>query len=160
MKIDRILHLSRPHFESGGDDHVLLPVQEIDPSFVVHCAHISGEKPAFTNGMSGFFSFVPVPRNNTRSSDGQLTDFSRGKLFLEITQVHNLCFMTRDGNPNGDGSGRGIYGSSQSQRDQSGRRGAFGQSIDIVNIGSGKFLKSFYDSRNYRSSAAVNFSEG
>src|SRR5664280_2397279 len=53
MGVEDVLDFPRPHLEAGRVDHVLLPVDDVEPAVGVHEADVTGEQPTAGDGGVG-----------------------------------------------------------------------------------------------------------
>src|SRR5690606_16031757 len=58
--VDDLLDLPRVDVEAAGDDHVLLPVDDVEVSILIHAGDVAGPQPPVPQGLGGFLRFVPV----------------------------------------------------------------------------------------------------
>jgi hypothetical protein len=72
MSVQDVLDFAWPHLVAGRVDHVLLPVDQVEPAQGVDATDISGAQ--FTTGQRSRrrLGFVPVPRHDLRAGRGDL----------------------------------------------------------------------------------------
>src|SRR5690606_11543056 len=78
---DHVLDLVRVHIEARDQDHVLLAVDDVEETLLVHLRHVAGVQPAFgVDDPGGLFRPVPVAAHRLRAADAQLADLADRQL--------------------------------------------------------------------------------
>ena len=99
MPAKEILNLNRVEIFFSADDHIFLPVFQIDKSVLIHFCHIAGVEPSVFQHFSCSFWIVVVAGHNSRSADGQ---FSYLTFFHFISLcIHDPCLPAVSRNTDG-----------------------------------------------------------
>src|SRR3954469_14828785 len=70
--VEHVLDLAWPDLEAGRDDHVLLPVDQVEPALGVHEPDITGVQSSPGQRLRRLLGLVPVPRHHARALGHQL----------------------------------------------------------------------------------------
>src|SRR5437763_15287889 len=95
MRREHGFEIRRVNVETPGDDHVFLPVQEIEKAVVVEAAEVAGAKVELTPRVEkkkrlGFFVSVQVAAHHAGGASDDLTGLAgRGvaALFVDDSQI-------------------------------------------------------------------------
>src|SRR5207237_10867872 len=60
MLVESILYVTRPHLVARNDDHILLTVNDVEPTLLVHLCNITFSQVPITSGIRRFFWLLPV----------------------------------------------------------------------------------------------------
>ncbi|MNT16146.1 hypothetical protein D3C72_1512350 [compost metagenome] len=74
MSSENVLDFGRVDVLAATDDHVLEPVDDEQITLLVHIGGVAGVQPTLTQGVGGFFRFVPVALHDVRPPDDDLAD--------------------------------------------------------------------------------------
>jgi len=100
--VEHFFYLARINVESAGDDDVLLAVNDVEKTILIHPRHIPGIEPAIAQGLRGLLRLVPVAEHHLRTGYDQFADLA-GRQLLAALRIHDLGVRIRDWDADGTG---------------------------------------------------------
>src|SRR5438876_668963 len=99
MLVEDIFNLARPHLVPGGDDHILLAINDIEPALFVHLRNIPGVEIAITDSICRLFRFLPVASDDLRPLRNQLSHLAWRNV-LSCCHIHYTTDRIGNGHAN------------------------------------------------------------
>src|SRR6185312_8460076 len=95
MLVESILYVTRPHLVARNDDHILLTVNDVEPTLLIHLCDITCVQVTITNGMRRFFWLLPVASDNLWPPGNQLAYLASWKVFA-CSHIDHTTDRVRD----------------------------------------------------------------
>src|SRR6185295_1576220 len=97
MLIENCLDLTRVNILAAGNDHVFQAIQEIEVTFAILIANVTGPKQTITERELRFFRIVPVATHYVCAASSQFTGLAHFNFFSRV--VDNTHFDPRTSAP-------------------------------------------------------------
>ena len=144
MLVEDVLDLARPDLVAGDDDHVLDPVDEVEPTVGVALADVARVQPAVDDRLFAFLRPVPVARRDPWPAGEDLALLAGGGLAAVHDRDHPRLGVD-DREPDRERAGVRVDRRAPPDRHQvRGRRG-LGQAVGVVEVGAGRLLLKAFD---------------
>ena len=145
---DHVLDLVRVHVEARHQDHVLLAVDDVEETLLVHLRHVAGVQPAVgVDDLGGLLRALPVALHHLRALDAQLADFAHAAASLPSSSLTQAV-----GGRDRQADGAVVVG--QVHRIDAGGRRGLGQAVGLDQGDAGDLLPALGDRALHRHAAA------
>src|SRR5215210_6013729 len=92
-----LFHLARVDVVAGSQDHIFLPVHDVEVAVLVHLRDVAGVQPAVFEGCCRLLGHVEVALHYLRALDDELPRLADGHLTLARLYVHYPGVRRGDG---------------------------------------------------------------
>ena len=89
MEVEDLIDVPRIDVEAAGDDHVLLPVDDVEVTVLVHRGDIARVAPAVAERFGRLVRPVLVAQHDLGPLDDQLAPFADGHVRHLVLEIHN-----------------------------------------------------------------------
>src|SRR5690348_12157858 len=95
MLVDDLFDLARVHVESAADDHVLLPVHDVEIAVLVDSGQVAGLEPAAGDRLGRGARVAPVSLHHVVTADDDLADLPDGQFGAFVVDYAHLDSLDR-----------------------------------------------------------------
>jgi hypothetical protein len=153
MAEEDVLDLARPDLVARDVDHVLDPVDQVEPALAVAHADVAGVQPAVLDRRRGLLGSVPVTGTDAGPAGEDLADLADRRRGA-VLDPHNPRLGVGDRATDREGAGLGVDRRALAAGHHVRGRRRLGQAVGVVDVGAGRPLPALDDAGVDRSATA------